>query len=204
MHHAVFGINSQIHSVSLASNLSTHPLQPVAAILFHCSVWRSWFCLNFVSFVKFKQIHQSRYYRCHSQHGVMLIWKNRYVSECPDNISLYHNASSYSTPSPLYNVGLFFNRTTAIGFECIYETIYDPTTNFTWTVSHDGARVHASEGSRYLEYYFANAGEYVVRCYAGYPIPNCLPCNRTTSVPIILDGTFDLVWLWNILAIITH
>ena len=133
----------------------------------------------------------------------MWIWKNWYVSECPDNISLYHNASSYSTPSPLYNVGLFFNGTTAVRFECIYETIYYPTTKFTWTVSYDGARVHTSEGSRYLEYYFANAGEYVVMCYAGYVISNCPSCNKTTSVPITIDGTFNFVWLLNIIEIDT-
>ena len=108
-----------------------------------------------------------------------------FVSDCPDNITLKHNASSYavgtiSPVDPYYNVPLYFNQTAAVAFECSFETIYSAITIFTWYV--DGMMV--KNGSRYLEYQFSK-GEYYVECVAFYDImvDSCV-CERRSPISV--------------------
>jgi len=109
---------------------------------------------------------------------------NEYVSECPNSIMLRHNASSYNLP-------MYFNETTAIGFECSNDPQYYRTTTFEWSVtnSYDGTVHHSQGKDRYLQYYFAEGGDYTVKCKAWFDIPNCRRCENEATVPITLDGT---------------
>jgi len=64
---------------------------------------------------------------------------DHFFSECPNNITLMHNASAYAvgTVSPLNmydNLPLYFNQSTAVAFECNFETIYSDITIFMWYV----------------------------------------------------------------------
>jgi len=109
---------------------------------------------------------------------------NSCILECPDNASIYHNASSYTTPSPLYSsVPLYFNSSTAVSFECMFVTRYLSTTMYAWYV--DGVDMNAM--SKYFTYYFAD-GVHQVTCAAWYQLPDCEPCNRTVPVTVYIDG----------------
>ena len=122
------------------------------------------------------------------------------VSECPDNITLYHNASSYSTPSPLYNSLLWFNSSTGVSFVCTFDTIYAAVTMYKWFVNG----VDVNRNSKYLDYFFVD-GDYEVMCAAWYDVPNCPPCNRTTAVPITIYSTNSSASIRdNMPIIVTH
>ena len=99
---------------------------------------------------------------------------------------MYHNASEYSTPSPIYTTPLYFNTSIFIAFECIYETIYSSTTTIKWYVND----IDTYREGRYFDRYFEE-GNYTdtVTCVASYPVPGCQPCNRTASIPVTVEGT---------------
>jgi len=110
---------------------------------------------------------------------VKIIWS---VSACPENISLSHNASSYTTPSPLYNSPLYFNTSIGIAFQCNFNNSYPDITTYQWYVNG----IVRGMG-QYFDYYFTT-GNYEVECVAQYTVLNCPPCKRDTSVPITIDG----------------
>jgi len=110
------------------------------------------------------------------------------VVECPDNISLSHNASSYPTPSPLYNSPLYFNTTTALNFQCTFDTSYSNQTKYKWYINGEDTNY---EGKSF-DYYFTK-GVYNVMCEASYEVPGCDACRRTSTVPITVEGTMTFV-----------
>jgi len=110
---------------------------------------------------------------------------NGVFTVCPENITMYHNASQYSIPSPLYNSHVYLNSSTGIAFECNFDTIYSAMTAYAWYVNG----VEVKDVGKNFEFYFTD-GNYTVTCQASYQIPNCDPCKRTASmVPITISGT---------------
>ena len=117
------------------------------------------------------------------------------VFQCARRAWLWHNAtnSSYPRLSTVYNRPLSFNKTIAkfaIGFECIYEPEFYHITTFEWTVTHsdDGLLLQTQGKNRFLQYYFEETGDYVVKCRAWYVIENCT-CDNMTDVLITINGT---------------
>ena len=112
---------------------------------------------------------------------------------CPESIWLWHNAtnSSYPRLSTVYNRPLSFNKTIAIGFECIYEPDFYHITTFEWTVTHsdDGLLLQTQGKNRFLQYYFEETGDYVVKCRAWFDIENYERCKNMIEVPITINGT---------------
>jgi len=92
-------------------------------------------------------------------------------------MTVSHNASSVASP-------LYFNETTALGFQCVYKIPYSVPITYTWSVN--GANLN--QMSNHLGYYFDN-GHYTVTCTASYQIYNCDPCRTTKSVSLVVDGT---------------
>jgi len=120
-------------------------------------------------------------------------WTKWCVSVCPESIWLWHNAtnSSYPKLSTEYNRPLSFNKTIAIEFECIYEPKFYHITTFEWTVtaeSDDGLPFQTQGNDRFLQYYFEDTGDYVVKCRAWFVIENCT-CDNMTDVLITINGT---------------
>jgi len=118
------------------------------------------------------------------------------VFQCARRAWLWHNAtnSSYPRLSTVYNRPLSFNKTIAkfaIGFECIYEPEFYHITTFEWTVTHsdDGLLLQTQGKDRFLQYYFEEPGDYVVKCRAWFDIENWGRCENMTKVPITFNGT---------------
>ena len=103
---------------------------------------------------------------------------------CPENISLSHNASSYPIPSPLYNSPLYFNTTTALNFQCTFNSSYSDQTKYKWYINGKDTN---REGQSF-DYYFTK-GVYNVMCEASYQLPLCnASCIRTSTVPVTVEG----------------
>jgi len=98
------------------------------------------------------------------------------VLECSDNLTISHNATSYTTR-------LYFNDSTAVGFHSVFHVAYSLPITYAWYVN--GKRV--DQVSNYLEYYFTG-GTYIVTSEASYHIPRCEPCRRNKSVTV--EGTW--------------
>jgi len=114
------------------------------------------------------------------------------VSECPDNLTLYlYNTSLYSAPLAVDDdTHLWYNSSTAVGFYCVFETIYSSKTTYQWFVNGQLERT----SSQYFDRYFERDGTYRVMCAASYSIPDCPPCNRTDSLPVTIYST-NILWL---------
>ena len=98
------------------------------------------------------------------------------VSECSDNLTLFHNASSYATP-------VHFNESTVLAFHCDFLVPYSLPITYVWYVN--GRRI--DETGDYMDYHFID-GHYTVTCQASYQIPRCQPCNKTKSLTVIIQG----------------
>ena len=115
-----------------------------------------------------------------------LLWKwctQWFISECPENISLSHNASSTTSPSPVHTFILHFNESIALALQCAFDTAYANQTMYKWYVN--GVDVNHLGSS--FDCYFTG-GDYIVTCEAWYQLPQCDTCRRTRSVYVSVPG----------------
>ena len=101
-----------------------------------------------------------------------------YVSECSDNLNISHNSSSSTSTS------LYFNQSTSLAFQCLFQISYVVPVTYTWYIND----VNVNPVSSSLERYFTE-GHYTVSCESSYQMSaHCEPCKKTASLSVTIDG----------------
>jgi len=123
---------------------------------------------------------QQLYWRC-----CRVVTYHQCVTACSDNnddVIISHNSSA----------SLTFNDSTAVAFQCLYQTPYNVPITYTWYVN--GIRVNQLSSS--YEHYFTE-GVNVVTCESSYGMEHCPPCEKSTSLTV----TIDRMSLWGLMCI---